>query len=694
VYIRDEAGWTQQQKLVPDDGANGDNFGGAVAISGDTILVSGGGAVYVFERVGTQWTQEDKLQAGAGSFGISVAISGDTALVGAPIQDDDGGNTTGAAYVFKRLGGVWIQDRLLASDGAEGDRFGNVVALSGNTALIAAAGCCNPGFGFGDSGAVYAFERTNGLWNEQDKLIGDDSAADDAFGFSMDVEGDMAIIGAPQDRTGGLFFGSAYVFERDGTDWTQTDKLIPSDVVNGNGIGVSVSMWRNFATIGNANDAELGAAAGSVYLYQRIGKHWKQQDEFFAADGMSGDNLGFSASISDGAIVVGAAENDELADNAGSAYVISVEDRHLLAIPDINDNGSSDLAIVWGDGTYARMELRDGLSGEFIRRMVYTGVWDINVIAAAVLNDADGDGKVEIAVLGERQSDGRVFVEINNVLTASNAQLVWFAPNHYAVDLAVIAEDADNNGVPELAVLSQRNSDGRMLVEVKNAFGPTNPNSVWFMPGNTPIDLEVVPDKDGNGVPEIAVLSSRDSDGRIVAEIKNASGLTNPSAVWFMPGNTAIDLAVVGDKDMNGIPEVAVLSSRDSDGRNVVEVKNASGATLPSAVWFAAGHTADQVGALNDADSNGVPEVAVLSTRDSDGRILVEVKNAAGATNPHAIWYSPGFTASGFAVREDNDGNLIEELAVLMYRNSDLRILVQSRNAAGTLIPTDYWFSP
>lgn len=179
-----------------------------------------------------------------------------------------------------------------------------------------------------------------------------------------------------------------------------------------------------------------------------------------------------------------------------------------------------------------------------------------------------------------------------------------------------------------------------------------------------------------------------------MAEIKNAAGATLPTAVWFAPGHTAIDMAAVDDKDSNGVPEVAVLSRRDSDGRNVVEIKNAAGPTAPSAVWFAAGHTATDVRQVDDADGNSVPEVAVLSTRDSDGRILVEVKNAFGATNPHSVWYSPGFTAHGISIIADTDGNAVEEALVLMIRTSDGRILVQGRNAAGNPAPNQYWFSP
>jgi hypothetical protein len=271
---------------------------------------------------------------------------------------------------------------------------------------------------------------------------------------------------------------------------------------------------------------------------------------------------------------------------------------------------------------------------------------------------------------------------------------VWFAANQRPVGLAVVGADADGNGIAEIAVLSTRRSDGRGLIEVKNAYGATSPVSIWGGAGLTPRDLEIVPDADANGVPEVAILASRDSDGRIVVEIKNAAGATNPNSVWFMAGNTAADLAVVPDSDGNGIAEVAVLSTRNSDGRVVVEVKNAAGATNASALWTVAGQAALAVDAVADADGNGVPEIAVMTKRNSDGRVVVEVKNARGAANAVALWYPAGFAGRGLAILPDVDGNGTVEAGALLMRNTDSRILVQSRNASGAQLARDFWFTP
>lgn len=369
---------------------------------------------------------------------------------------------------------------------------------------------------------------------------------------------------------------------------------------------------------------------------------------------------------------------------------VSAADIGTVILPDLNGNSIEEVSVLRDD---AVLEIRDGATGSLLRNFpaLSTGYWPVAVKA---LPDSDGNGVPELGVLATRNSDGRAVVEIRNLTGDPAVRQVWFAANHTPLALAVVGDDADSNGVVELAVLSRRDSDWRGLVEVKNANGPTNPNSVWVGAGLTPLDLEIVPDADGNGTPEVAVLSRRDRDGRIVVEVKNAAGPTNPSSVWFMAGNTAIDLAVVADKDGNGIPEVAVLSKRDGDGRMVTEVKNARGPTNPSAVWFAAGHSGLALEALSDADGNAVPDVAVLSRRDSDGRILVEVKNAAGATNPRSLWYPPGHTAWDLAILDDVDGNGTQEASVLMPRDSDGRILIESRNTTGSQAPKDYWFSP
>src|SRR5207245_1665203 len=145
---------TETAKLTASDGAAGDQFGGAVAISGDTVVVgacaddiganSNQGSAYVFVKPGAGWstmTETAKLTASDGAagdqFGGAVAISGDTVVVGASADDIGANSNQGSAYVFVKPGAGWSTmtetAKLTASDGAAGDEFGGAVAISGDT---------------------------------------------------------------------------------------------------------------------------------------------------------------------------------------------------------------------------------------------------------------------------------------------------------------------------------------------------------------------------------------------------------------------------------------------------------------------------------------------------------------------------------------------------------------------------------
>ena len=227
---------TEQTKLLATDGASSDNFGEPVSVSEDTVVVgavldddngTSSGSAYVFIRSGTTWTQQAKLTASDGAaddfFGFSVSVSGDTAVVGARFEDDKGSNS-GSAYVFVRSGTTWTQQaKLTASDGAADDNFGDSVSVSGDTVVVGASG------DDGNKGSAYVFVRSGTTWSQQAKLTASDGAVGDIFGISISVSGDTTVVGAAFDGDNGDFSGSAYVFIRSGTAWTQQAKLTASD---------------------------------------------------------------------------------------------------------------------------------------------------------------------------------------------------------------------------------------------------------------------------------------------------------------------------------------------------------------------------------------------------------------------------------------------------------------------------------
>ena len=333
VFTRDGTTWSQQAKLIADDGEVGDWFGTSVALHGDTALVGAyrddddgndSGSAYVFTRSDTNWIQQAKLTANDGAemdyFGYSVALAGDTALVGA-YADDDKGSISGSAYVFTRSGSTWTQQaKLTAADGAAGDCFGWSVALSGDTALVGAYADDDNGV---NSGSAFVFTRDGTTWNQQAKLTAGESAAGDNFGTSVALSGDTVLIGAYKDDDKGTDSGSAYVFTRDGTNWIQQAKLTADDGATYDYFGYSVALSGDTALVGAYQDDDKGDNSGSAYVFTRSGTTWTQQAKLIANDGTASDWFGTSVALHGDTALVGAYGDDDKGDNSGSAHVFT-----------------------------------------------------------------------------------------------------------------------------------------------------------------------------------------------------------------------------------------------------------------------------------------------------------------------------------------------------------------------------------
>jgi hypothetical protein len=337
VFVRSGAAWSLQQKLWASDGAAGDVFGVSVSVYGDTVAVGAllddtrravdAGSAYVFVRSGTTWTQQRKLQAPDGTtdarFGDSVSINADTLVVGSPLDDTPGEMDAGSAYVFVRSGTGWsLQQKLLASDGAAHDQLGDSVCVSGDTVVIGAydddthAGT--------DAGSAYVFVRSGSAWSQAQKLVASDGRRGDLFGIAVSVSGDTLAVGAAfENNPGGPDAGAAYVFVRSGTTWSEQQKLVASDGSRGDRLGINLSAREDALVVGAyLDDARAGPAGGSAYLFVRSGTHWIEQQKLVAPDGMASDWFGTSVGLSGGTVVVGAPFDDTPGGlDAGSAHV-------------------------------------------------------------------------------------------------------------------------------------------------------------------------------------------------------------------------------------------------------------------------------------------------------------------------------------------------------------------------------------
>ena len=135
-----------------------------------------------------------------------------------------------------------------------------------------------------NAGAAYVFKRNGTVWSEEAKLLPSDGAAGDWFGFSVYISGDYAIIGS-----GSSPLGAAYVFKRNGTIWSEEAKLLPSDGADADGFGVSVSISGDYAVIGSHNHKDFRTATGSAYVFKRNGTIWTEEAEILASDGTLSD---------------------------------------------------------------------------------------------------------------------------------------------------------------------------------------------------------------------------------------------------------------------------------------------------------------------------------------------------------------------------------------------------------------------
>ncbi len=343
IFKRRGSTWVEQAKLTASDAAASDYFGWSVSISGDYAVVGTyNDSAFIFKREGSVWIEQGKLTASDAAaydyFGYSVSISGDYAIVGA-YGDDDGGSYSGSAYVFKREGTTWTeQAKLTASDAAYYDWFGSSVAISGDYAVIGAPLDDDAG---SYSGSAYIFKRDGLTWIEQGKLIASDAAASDNFGESVSISGDTAIVGAPDDDDGGSNSGSAYVFKRDGTTWTEQAKLTASDAAYSDAFGRSVSISGDTAIAGAYANDDGGNASGSAYIFKRDGTTWTERAKLTASDAAASDFFGYSVAVGGGSAIVGATGDDDAGSRSGSAYVYTLCTAEISAHPEVIEIGAS-----------------------------------------------------------------------------------------------------------------------------------------------------------------------------------------------------------------------------------------------------------------------------------------------------------------------------------------------------------------
>lgn len=327
VFTRNNGGedlWNQTSKLTGSDSAVNDAFG-SVASDGNLIVVgapnalvggkTGAGAGYIFTMAGTGWVNvfEKSGAAEADNFGAAVALDGEFMAVGAPGADASSLTDSGAVALYRRnFGGAdtwaWKKD-LAASSPAVGGRYGQSVSLYGDTLVVGASG----------QGTVSIYERNQGgadLWGQVAVLNG---TAGDKFGYTVSLWGDLLAVGAPATASNN---GAVYLYERNKNGvnaWGQVKVL--ASPVTGAQFGFSVDLDVAMLLVG----APYASSTGLAYLHLRNeggADNWGQYKQLAATDGAADDHFGWSVSLSDDTALVGAPDDDNTVGvDAGAAYL-------------------------------------------------------------------------------------------------------------------------------------------------------------------------------------------------------------------------------------------------------------------------------------------------------------------------------------------------------------------------------------
>lgn len=314
-----------------EDAGNCPEFGRTVAIQGTTVFVGArfapvgslnAGAVYVFRKSGDSWQVEDKIFSPApeegDNFGRALAIQGNLLVVTAR-KEDSSTDDVGAAYVYTYEDGGWkYQTRLVAGDPSPGAYFGQSVALQDDLIVISARNADPKG-----AGAVYLFRGSGDEWMQIAKVTPSDGKKNDQYGFTVAISGDVMAVGSRRADPDGLTdAGAVYVYSLRGDSADLVIRLTPHDAIAGDEFGQSVAIAGDVIAVGAWKD---DTRKGSVYLFRQKGGQWIETGTITASDGRNGDEFGYSLAAFGNRMVTGAHFADA---KAGAVYVLPVKQSH------------------------------------------------------------------------------------------------------------------------------------------------------------------------------------------------------------------------------------------------------------------------------------------------------------------------------------------------------------------------------
>jgi hypothetical protein len=307
--------------IADTSGAFDDYFGYSVSVSGNFAIAGayqddpGGslekGSVNIYQFNGTNWALTQKITDPAGNstdyFGYSVSISGNYAIIGAPVEDGPFGIYQGSVSIYHYNGSSWVfMQKITDATGELGEAFGYSVSISGNYAIVGAYS--DDGIGGSDVGSASIYQFNGSSWVLMQKLTDSAPFAFDTFGSSVAISGNKAIVGAPlDDGAAGPDQGSVSIYQYNGSTWVLIQKLIDATPGGGDRFGQSVGVSGNYFIVGASRDDEAGGVdQGSASIYQYNGTSLTLMTKLTNPLGAADDYFGLSVSISDSYAIVGA----------------------------------------------------------------------------------------------------------------------------------------------------------------------------------------------------------------------------------------------------------------------------------------------------------------------------------------------------------------------------------------------------
>ena len=423
VFAQAGASWTLQSKLVAADGAASDRFGSAVALDGNDAAIgatAGGnpksGAGYIYTRSGSNWSAQAELfgadAAASDAFGASISLANGSVLSGAYLHDVGANGDQGAAYVLTRSGTTWQQQAELAQTGTAppSSGFGATVSIHADTAVVGVP-VTN-----GNQGNAYVFSRVGTVWVQQAILTAPDGIAADSFGTAVSVDGDTIAIGAIAARIGNnTNQGAVYIYTRGDGSWPLQAKLSASGGLQNDRFASAVAVRGDTLLVGDGN-ASVGANAtqGAAYVFTRSAGAWTQRARLLASNGAAADRFGSAVALDGGTAVIAATGADAVVTNSGAAYVFvgsasTWTQQTILLDPSPVNNGSFGTSVAVSGNT--ALVGRIGAAYAFVSNGTSWSTQATFPLGVAVAIDGD------VAVVGA----GAVFLRTGTTWAAQNA---------------------------------------------------------------------------------------------------------------------------------------------------------------------------------------------------------------------------------------------------------------------------------